>query len=321
VSVQGQTALYRNPGNLSGTWNKTVIINHWCHDITLADLDDDGKQDVLCSGSRVYGVPSATISFQNSVSSWQVIQAVSPSGDGVAVFTLNRRNQIVACSGTSLNWYENPGGSAARNWANWNSHYIGSCNEGVSVGTLNVGNRWIAIVASNETGDGHGDGDGVWEDGLAYFDPGSNYYGRWTENIVDNSYRDVHEIASDTLNGVPFFTVGEQDQASSICNNSGHNDHPNVSGCRVAIFPWNGRGFSSPTLLSDLGTQNQSLAQMNGTEYMDGANHNYFGAADPGFHLWTFTINRGTSPPAPPPPGGSTAGTYYIYDNNLRAKR
>jgi hypothetical protein len=93
------------------------------------------------------------------------------------------------------------------------------------------------------------------------------------------------------LNGVPFFTVGEQEQTSPMCNGDGYNYHGSLyNGCRVAIFPWKGNGFNAPTIVSNLGSHNQTVYQLNGVEYLAGANHNRYGATDPAYNLWTFNF-------------------------------
>jgi hypothetical protein len=144
-------------------------------------------------------------------------------------------------------------------------------------------------VASNETEPE------AWPEGLAYYDPGSTPNRPWKQHIIDPTYRDVHEVSVGTISGVPFFTVGEQEQASSACNNlePRANSHPTVNGCRVAIYPWTGRGFGAPTLLSALGTQNQEVLLIGNTAYMIGANHAGYGAADPALNLWQFQVNTG----------------------------
>jgi hypothetical protein len=151
-----------------------------------------------------------------------------------------------------------------------------------------VNGRDIVIVASNEGGRGSAE-EGL--PGLGYYTQGSTATSAWTFHSVDPTYRDVHEIATDTLNGVPFFTVGEEEQASIVCNGQGFNDHPSVSRCRVAIFPWNGGGFSSPTIVSERGSQNQTLSQLNGVGYIAGANHNFYNAVDHAYRLWQFNFS------------------------------
>jgi hypothetical protein len=329
VGLYTSVAWLENPlnwgGSLCGGWGlETINPNRNGHTLRLADFDGDGKLDVLGSGGEYPSkVLAGFISFQNSFNSWPVGSFAPPAGDSIDVVGISgvnggARTNIVGCnsSNNSLYWYQNPGGSAARG-SGWTAHLIAStvnggqpaCNEGVTIASLSVGNRDIVIVASGETG-----AVSAWTAGLGYFDPGSTPDNPWTFHELDRTYADVHEIATDTLNGTPFFTIGEQEQASSICNGEGLNDHgSSYSGCRVAIFPWNGSGFNAPTLASNLGTHNQSLYQLNGVEYMAGANHNTYKPTDPAYNLWTF--NFGSTPP-PPPPTTLASGTYNIKDPN-----
>jgi hypothetical protein len=312
-------------GSVCGGWSlQPINPNRNGHTLRLADLDGDGKLDVIGSGGEIPSkVLTGFISFQNSFNSWPVGSFATPAGDSIDVVGVSgvnggARTNIVACnsSNNSLYWYQNPGGSAARG-SGWTAHLIAgtvnggqpACNEGVTISSLNVGNRDIVIVASGETGSVP-----AWAAGLGYFDPGSTPNSTWAFHELDSTYTDVHEIATDTLNGTPFFTIGEQEQASSICNGEGKNDHgSSYSGCRVAIFPWNGSGFNAPTLASNLGIHNQTLYQLNGVEYMAGANHATYKPTDPAYNLWTF--NFGSAPP-PPPPTKLASGTYNIKDPN-----
>ena len=326
ASLEYSTAWIQNPLNvgrsLCSGWGMQVINpNSGAHDMRLADFDGDGKMDVLASGQQIPNNRlSGFMTFQNNYNAWVQGAFVPPSGDGITLMAINgvnggARTNIVACNPNNniLYWYQNPGGSAART-ANWTAHAIASgstggypaCTAGVSLGTLNVGNRDIIIVATNEGGN---TGSELWPPGLGYFDPGSNPNGTWTYHEIDDTIRDIHEIATDVLNGVPFFTVGEQEQTSPMCNGEGLNTHGSLySGCRVAIYPWNGSGFNTPTIVSNLGAHNQTLYQLNGVEYLAGANHDEYDATDPAYNLWTFNFSAGNA-------GGGTplaAGTYNI---------
>lgn len=326
ASLYTSVAWLENPlnygGSLCGDWGiQTINPNRGAHTLHVVDLDGDGKMDVLASGGE-YPVKITTgfIDFQNNYNSW-VLGSFSPTaGDSVDIVGISgvnggARTNIVGCnsSNNSLYWYQNPGGSAARG-SGWTSHLIAStvlggqpaCNEGVTLASLTVGNRDIVIVASGETGSVP-----AWSPGLGYYDPGSNPESTWTFHQLDSTYTDVHEIATDVLNGTPFFAIAEQEQASTICNGQGLNDHgSSYSGCRVAIFPWNGSGFNTPTLVSNLGSHNQTLYQLNGVEYLAGANHNEYQPTDPAYNLWTF--NFGSNPPPTP----LAPGTYNIKNPN-----
>jgi hypothetical protein len=327
ASLETSTVWLENPLNVGGNpcngWHAQVISpNSGSHDMHLVDFDGDGKMDVLFSGQQIPNNRlSGFISFQNSYNAWVEGAFIPPSGDGITVAAINgvnggARTNIVACNpnNNSLYWYQNPGGSAART-ANWSPHLIASsstggqpaCTAGVSLGTLNVGGRDIVLVGSNEGGSNKTE---LWHPGLGYFDPGNNPNGTWTFHEIDSTFLNVHEIATDVLNGVPFFTAGEQEQSSPMCNHEGLNDHGSLyNGCRVAIYPWNGSGFNAPTIVSELGVHNQTLYQLNGVEYMAGSNHDEYGAVDTGYNLWTFNFSTGGGG------GGGTplaAGTYNI---------
>jgi hypothetical protein len=282
------------------------------------DLDGDGKLDVLTSGSQFPTVnTTGYIAFQNSFNSWTPAKFAPPTGESIDVVAISgvnggARTNIVSCntSNDSLYWYQNPGGSAART-ANWTAHLIASksigttpaCTRGIALATLSVGNRDIVIIASGETFNNE-----FWSPGLGYYDPGSTPNSKWTFHQIDGTYLDVHQIATDILNGTPFFTIAEQEQASPSCNGQGLNDHGNsYSGCRVAVFPWNGTGFNASTVFSNLGSHNQVLYQLNGVEYMAGANHDTYQATDPAYNLWTFNFGSKST---------LASGTYNIKDPN-----
>jgi hypothetical protein len=328
ASLYTNVAWVANPlnwgGSLCGGWQiEPINPNRGAHELRLYDLDGDGKLDVLASGTEFPAdLTNGFISFQNSYNSWPLGAFVPIAGesiDAVAISGVNggARTNIVACnpSNNSMYWYQNPGGSAARG-TGWTAHLMAStsttgqpaCDQGVALASLSVGNRDIVIIASGEpTSSGQ-----PWPPGLGYYDPGSTPNATWTFHQIDSTYLDVHQIATDVLNGTSFFTITEQEQASPICNGVGANDHgSSYSGCRVAIFAWNGSGFNTPTLVSNLGSHNQSLYQLNGVEYMAGANHDEGKATDPAYNLWTFNFSSGG--------GGSTPlvpGTYSIKNPN-----
>lgn len=325
ASLYTSIAWLANPlnwgGSLCSGWPATTINpSRGAHELHLVDLDGDGKLDVLTSGTSFPNViTTAFIAFQNNYNSWPAGVFAPPAGESIDVVAISgvnggARTNIVSCnpSNGSLYWYQNPGGSAART-SNWTAHLIAStsigttpaCTQGIALASLSVGNRDIVIVADGE----HGTNE-PWSPGLGYYDPGSTPNSKWTFHQIDGTYVDVHQIASDILNGTSFFTIAEQEQASPSCNGEGLNDHgSSYSGCRVAVFPWNGSGFGASTVFSNLGSHNQVLYQLNGVEYMAGANHGLYYATDPAYNLWTFNFGSTSSSPL-------ASGTYNIKDPN-----
>lgn len=327
ASLYTSVAWLENPlnwgGSLCGGWQvQPINSSRGAHDLHIADLDGDGKLDVIGSGSQFpSNISKGFIVFQNNYNSWVAGTFAPPSGDGIDVIRISgvnggARTNLVSCnpSNNSMYWYQNPGKSTART-ATWKAHLIASksingqpaCTQGVALATVNIGNRDIVVVASSEI-----ENNEYWSPGLGYYDPGTTPNSLWTFHQIDSTVLDVHQIASDILNGTSFFTIGEQEQASTICNGIGYNDHGNTyNGCRVAVYAWSGSGFAAPAILSNLGTHNQYLYQLNGVEYMAGANHDEYQATDHAYNLWTFNFGSGG--------GGGTplsAGTYNIADPN-----
>ncbi len=308
ASVDDTLVIYLNPNNTKQSgWTKQIVNSYaGCHDFYALDLDGDGLLDFACSGTSNYDATSFAV-FQNANKSWSASVNIAPSGDGIAPVAVNglnngARNNLVGCSpqDSNLYLYKNPGGAAARVPNNWRAQNIGACNEGVSIGTLNVGNRDIVLVASNE-------GEPVaWPYGMVYYDPGSNPSASpWAQISLGSNFRDVHQIGGAQLGATPLATFGEQEQGSNACNKQGLNDHPDYSGCRVGFFPWTGNGFGAPVIVSNLGTQNQQWLNVGDTLYMVGANHNYYNAVDTGFNLWKVQLSSGGGSPL-------AAGTYEI---------
>jgi hypothetical protein len=311
-------------GSLCNDWPiLTINPNRGAHELHMVDLDGDGKLDVLASGAAVPSdITTAFLGFQVSSSTWTSGLFSPPTGesiDAIAIANVNggARTNIVSCNPTnnSLYWYQNPGGSAARG-SGWVAHLIATsstqgqpaCKQGIALGVLPVAGRDLVVIASGEL-DSSGN---PWSPGLGYYDPGSTPNALWTFHQLDSTYTDIHQVGTDILNGVPFFTVDEQEQASPICNGLGYNDHGSrYSGCRVSIFPWNGNGFNQPTVVSNLGSHNQTLYQLNGVEYMAGANHNGYKPTDAAYNLWTFNFTGGVTPPS-----SLTPATYTIKDPN-----
>jgi hypothetical protein len=88
-----QIIWYQNPKNwgldpTTHPWGVQVINGKsGCHDIRLADMDGDGKLDVVCSASMTLGTGSFVV-FQNNYNNWKVVYDVANLGDGVDVIAI-----------------------------------------------------------------------------------------------------------------------------------------------------------------------------------------------------------------------------------------
>jgi hypothetical protein len=278
VSELVDTALYRNPMNTGGDptqpWPK-IIVNpsRGCHDMKIADIDGDGYLDLVCSAVVIEGTGSF-IAY-GPLTSADVHNDVFAAGDSVAVINIAGVNDIVANPGAATTLYLNPGNRTSV----WQGVNIGDGNEGNTLAAGSLNGRAVIYEGSNEKEPIE------WPSGVAYFQPSSNDPTQpWNETIIDNTYRDVHSI-NVLPNG---FIAGEQEQASSVCNTLGFNDHPNVVGCRVTQFTIDGGGNVTPLLIYNLGTQNQDAIPYQAGLLLTGANHQVSGGV-PNLFLWQIT--------------------------------
>jgi hypothetical protein len=301
-SSKHQTILYKNPKNSGGDptnsqW-ETQVINpkSGCHAMRLADIDGDGKLDVVCSASKVLGTDSF-IAFQNKDNDWQVVNKVAPLGDGVDVISIGGGGvpQLAGANTADGNiyWYRNPCArvpflqtapcSVSRK-SLWKSHRINSDNAGIARGNaftsapVTPGGVAGLITAANEVED-----EAVYTPGLAWFYPSALPDRPWTMVVLDNTYRDVHKISTGIWHGgVPYIIIAEEEQACPPARPDGHPpDHQTP--CRIAMFQYID-GVWRQTVLSQASTHNQSVIPWGNGLLMADANHGFFGA-DRSIHI------------------------------------
>ena len=274
ASCDNRLVWFENPANSGGDplsiWPTNIIYgNSGCHDFTLADVDGDGKLDVVCSSAVSLGNRQNFILYQNDRNSWSYVAGPGRIGDSVALISVggSPRNNVVgsAMDGSGVYWFEYPG---SRNGI-WASHYIGSANAGVSIGsgTLPNGQDYV-VVASGENEPV------AWPGGLAFFTQNPDPTQPWNATTIDASYRAVHQLSVGTFDGSPYVLAAEQEQACIAgISDSYHADIP----CRVEIFKYQSGTFEPLVLLTTQGTQNQSVIPYNGGLLIVGANHGIFG--------------------------------------------
>jgi len=273
ASCDNRLVWFENPANSGGDplsiWPTNVIYgNSGCHDFALADVDGDGKLDVVCSSAVNLGDMQNFILYQNDRNSWSYVAGPGRIGDGVALISVggSPRNNVVgsAMDGSGVYWFEYPGGRDGI----WASHYIGSANAGVSIGsgTLPNGQDYVVIAS----------GEDAWPGGLAFFTQNSDPTQPWNATTIDSSYRAVHQLSVGTFDGSPYVLAAEQEQACIAGINGNDAYHADLP-CRVEIFKYQSGTFKPLALLSTQGTQNQSVIPYNGGLLIVGANHGLYG--------------------------------------------
>ena len=291
-SSTSQIIWYQNPKNwgldpTTHPWGVQVINEKsGCHDMRLADMDGDGKLDVVCSASMTLGTGSF-VAFQNNYNNWKVIYDVANLGDGVDVITIagsNSRHLVGAnAADGDIYWYENPCRRVpfqrsrpcyVSRTAKWAAHKIASPNTGTAKGnsftTITIGGVDGVIAATNELA-----GEDISTLGVAWFYPGADPAKPWNAVDLDSTYRDVHEISTGTWNGgIPYVLAAEQEQACPPATPAG-NPPSHQTPCRIAIFQYID-GTWKQKVLSQTSTQNQSVIAWGNGLLMADANHGVF---------------------------------------------
>ncbi|MBV8507477.1 MAG: hypothetical protein JOZ11_16935, partial [Alphaproteobacteria bacterium] len=236
----GQLVLYFNPMNWGGDptqpWPAEIINpNAGCNDLHVADLDQDGLPDIVCSATSALDAAVKTqsfIAFQNDYNDWQIVNdpfripgSSDSIGDAVALISIHGgpRINVVGATDTGTYWFRNPklhGGNPRRH--PWQGSFVGDGNPGVTIGTgVFNGSGESIVVASYEE---------PWAPGLVWYEPHPDARKPWIAHSVDSTYREVHQINTGSFYGIPYFIVGEITQA---CGPLG--DHPGIP-CRVTMF-------------------------------------------------------------------------------------
>jgi hypothetical protein len=118
ASCDNRLVWFENPANSGGDpfslWpTKFIYETSGCHDFTLADIDGDGKVDVVCSSSVNLGNRQNFVLYQNDRNSWSYVAGPGQIGEGVALISVggSPQNNVVgsAIDGSGVYWFEYPG--------------------------------------------------------------------------------------------------------------------------------------------------------------------------------------------------------------------
>lgn len=174
---------FRNPGRADADWKMNVIGNIRAHDIAPADLNRDGRIDVV---TRQQGKEGGHLELwiQGEGGGWQHRTLDCPLGEGLAVADLDRDGDPDILTGNR--WYENSG-DALR--GPWTEHVIAAAFSHPDVvpaaADINRDGRLdIVLMPAEKRGQRYR---------AAWFEaPADPRQGNWTEHLIEADLEAVH---------------------------------------------------------------------------------------------------------------------------------
>ena len=319
VAENGTIVWYENPlgdglDPAAGPWTRHMIgtiPQGVSHDMYLADLDGNGKLDVVTN----------TAIFFHTSTGWSQIATANYNRTelGLTLFDSGSGLGSVDLAGTgnspnfSIGWYENPrdhGGNAVTD--PWIFHPIGPAygnyhsGDGVSYASLDINGDGHAdlIVADGEDGDVSNGKEGTTglQGGLIWWQaPADPINGAWTAHTIDASAEDVHNLVVADINGdgTKEILVFEQEQSPQ----------------ERLMIDYNEGGTGQNWLVQTIGTgsgHNEDVGDENGDGSLDilNAPHGFYtGSAPISLYLNQDKIDNIAKPSINSPPASATVQT------------
>lgn len=270
--VMGGLFWYQNPGGLkedpNKSWSAHQIADHPTHDVELADINNDGRLDIITRNQSDFGTMKGnTIHLWTNTATdkWEEAILNCDHGEGLRVFDLDVDGDIdIIGSGF---WFEN---SVLNDWVRHDfTSWHNSAN--LAVADLNNDNLPDIILTPSELAGQHYK--------ISWFEqPANSNTEDWIEhNLVDSIECVIHGV-----------DVGD-------FNNDGSIDityaemHQGKDPDEVVVLMNNGLGAEwQKILLSDKGSHSIQVDDFNGDSYPDILGANWSGQ-DQSINLWIST--------------------------------
>ncbi|MCG5055155.1 MAG: VCBS repeat-containing protein [Myxococcales bacterium] len=238
------------PGG-KGTWLRHEIgaNGDWAHDLEVADLDGDGKLDVVVRQGRT------TIFFQDQPDSWQKLSIETKGRGGTAIADLDGdgRPDLVQ----NGYWLRNPG-ARAKVWARHEIAPGWPEDVGVTVGDVNRDGRLDVLLSPAEV-----QGRLAWYE-ASYTFPKSRD-AAWTEHVIAKDVAFVHTFKLEDMNDDGALDVVFAEMAQAPKKRVG-----------ILYSRKNGQAFDLQ-VLSTRGSHNVRVADFDGNGRPDVAGANWQG--------------------------------------------
>lgn len=200
--IVGGTFWYENPeiskSSSGDLWQAHKIADYRGHDIQVADLDKNGKLDIVVRDQSGFGHNAGNkviLFYQISTDKWNRSEISCPHGEGLKLADLDNDKYPDVIVGA--NWYKNPGKNADKTWK---EHVISTFwdyqDTRAEVADYNNDGRLDVCLAPSEPGGG--------SYRMAWYEAPVDLSapGNWIEHIVDNPVETViHTLDAKDMNG------------------------------------------------------------------------------------------------------------------------
>lgn len=298
-SKQADVYVYINPGSgaVTGSWSfqrvtPTTLALHHINDIEIADMDGDGKQDIIV---RSLEPNQIHIFFQNSISSYthKTIDTDITASEGLAVGLLDSDGlPDITFTG---HWLKSPSNPRTQSYTKLNidsSYKNVNQNTKEAIGDIDGDGRNDVIISPAEAFRNGGNAALAW-----YKNPGSISSSNWQTNTILASTNNTHTVK-----------LADMDNDGDLDVVTGTPWPNSVSSVSVRVYYNNGAGSfgAAQVVESGKGLYSGVVYDIEGDGDLDIIGQNiYSGTSKP--YVYENLSTRG-NPPSPPPPITPGAG-------------